>query len=206
MQYYLDKFYKSHGFDFDVSGFYIGILPEKNLASGVNGYVYDPENIAGRKRVLCFLGGYEKLFQSSEGSASGYCELNGKIVPELMEYEYSEDEKIINAINRWQDGALDFISEVIRSKPEYSDHQLTEPLIKFGVAPGYSDTQLFSFFYINDGEKIWFTSQKPLYKYRFKEFIHDFANSPWKTGFLKSVFRIPLPYYWIYSVLKKDIK
>ena len=54
-----------------------------------------------------------------------------------------------------------------------------------------------------DGRKTWYTAQKPIYRYHPKELLRDLADSPWKTGFLRSVFRLPFPYYLIYRILKK---
>ena len=84
-----------------------------------------------------------------------------------------------------------------------SGRQLAEPLLRFGMHPTLRETALFSFFYNTDGSKVYFTAQKPLFRFRPKEFIHALANSPWKTGFMKSAFRLPLPYYTVYRLLRK---
>ena len=44
------------------------------------------------------------------------------------------------------------------------------------------------------------------YIFNYKKFISDFYKSVWKMGFLKSTFKIPLPYYKIYKFLKKKEK
>ena len=66
------------------------------------------------------------------------------------------------------------------------------------------DIKLFSFFYNTDGVKEYYTSQKGLLKYKPKELLMALSNSVWKTGFMKSVFKIPLPYFYIYSWMKNE--
>lgn len=79
-------------------------------------------------------------------------------------------------------------------------------ILKFGQYPSKKDTELFRFFYIDDDGKQFFTARKKLHQYKLKEFMHDLSNSPWKTGFMKSVFVIPFPYYVIYQDIKKMIR
>lgn len=204
MQYCLEQFIAEKNMDMQPEGFYIGITPTKKLTTPVNGYLFDSSDIRNRKRLLCFFGGYEKLLQSYEGSTAGYTRSdNGKVVPLLMPYEYEGDQWIQKAIKSWQYGALRFIKKAYETGLADSDSQLTEPLIRFGMKPEVGDTELFSFFYITDGTKIYFTAQKPFFRYKPKEFIHAFSDSPWKTGFMKSAFRLPLPYYLIYKLIRK---
>ena len=77
------------------------------------------------------------------------------------------------------------------------------PLIKCGKNPSLKNVKLFSFFYNTDGIKEYYVSQKGLFQYKPKELLHELSNSVWKTGFMKSVFKIPFPYYWVYCLLKK---
>ena len=204
MQYYLEQFAANNNIDLRPEGFYIGIDPTSSLRSPVSGYMYAPGSMEHRKHLLCFLGCFEKLLQSTEGSADGYRQdENGHVLPVLRQYEYENDGDIIGAIKQWQQGALDTVKKLCRSDRNIPDSELTAPLIHFGMYPGMNDVKLFSFFYNTDGRKTWYTAQKPLYRYRPKELLRDLADSPWKTGFLRSVFRLPFPYYLIYRILKK---
>lgn len=72
---------------------------------------------------------------------------------------------------------------------------------RIGIAEKY--VRLFSPFYNTDGTREYYVCQQPIYKYSRQEFMHALNNSPWKNGFLKSAFKIPFPYYWIYRMLKK---
>ena len=204
MQYYLDVFAKDNLPDLQPEGFYIGICPVQQLTSPVNGYLYTADHLTHQKHLLCFLGCLERLLQSLEGSASGYQQdENGRILPRLQDYEYAGQQQITDAISQWQRGALDTVRKLSGSEQNLSDQELTAPLLRFGMYPRMEDVKLFSSFYNTDGIRIWYTAQKPLYRYRPKELLRALAESPWKTGFLRSVFRIPFPYYWIYCLLKK---
>lgn len=211
MQRYLELYMKSHGYDVSFEGFYIGILPDVELTTEVHGYIYSPQNPKPYKKLLSFFGVSEKLLQGFEGSTAGYTRIeDGLIGPKLMAYEYEGDQQVISAIQSWQSGALDYVRSCMdgvdktnQISVDASDEQLTKPLIRFGMKPSLKDTNLFSFFYNTDGTKAYYTAQKSLFRYRPKELVHALADSPWKTGFMKSVFKLPLPYYLIYKILKK---
>ena len=120
-----------------------------------------------------------------------------------MSYEYTENRQIIQAIKCWQNGALRYVEKANAADIRKSKEEFVRPLLSFGMHPSLKDTRLFSFFYNIDGSKVWYLPQKPLYRYRPKELVHALANSPWKTGFMKAAFKLPLPYHLIYRALKK---
>lgn len=205
MQYYLELYLQSRAVPADIEGYYIGIERSAPVKSALNGYLYSPVDMSRKKQVICFFGGYEKLLQSLEGSVSGYRQGINGVEPVLCPYEYagSDAAQIVSAVRQWQQGALCFVQKAFRDGLKDSDEKLTMPLIRFGMYPSIEDTRLFSFFYNTDGTKVYYTAQKPLYRYKPKEFIHALANSPWKTGFMKSAFKLPLPYHLVYKLLKK---
>ena len=201
MQYYLEKYFEIHEMDVELSGFYVGIIPKEGLKGNVYGFLYDKKDQRLRKSVLCFFGGYEKLFQSLEGSTHSYKWLYGQVIPVLNIYEYKDQGIIISNITEWQRGAIDYVIE--NKDIEQDNREMAKGLIRVGKSPTLREIELFKFFYNTDGIKEFYISQKPLYKYGPKEFVHALSNSVWKTGFLKSIFKIPFPYYWIYKVMKK---
>lgn len=203
MQYYLEQFMRTHDLTVAFEGFYIGVLPSVALTTAVHGYVYNPEKPKPYKKLLCFFGVSEKLLQGFEGSTAGYSRKGGVVVPKLMTYEYEGDEQVISAIESWQAGALAYVNSTMERGDRLSDKLLTKPLMNFGMKPKLKDTQLLSFFYNIDGTKVYYTAQKPLFRYKIKELRRALADSPWKTGFMKSVFKLPLPYYTVYKLLKK---
>ena len=137
-----------------------------------------------------------------EGSVYGYEYQNHVVAPLLNQYEYEGEKELISYIREWQNGALDFVKEALSRKLQLPELDLAMPLVNFGMNPPITGVKLFSFFYNTDGTKEYYVSQKKLFEYKLKELIHALSNSVWKTGFMKSVFRLPLPYYYIYCLLR----
>ncbi len=204
MQYYLEQLIEIAGLDIKVNGYYVGSSPIEQHKGKSEGYLFCEQNLALRKSVLCFLGGYEKLFQSLEGSTDGYFIAGKEIVPVLKPYEYEKDREIQSYIMNLQTGALDYVKQGVRKHLTFDNEQdAYSMLIRFGKNPSYAETQMFRFFYIADGGKSYFLPQKPIYKYNPKELMQALSNSVWKTGFMKAAFHIPFPYYWIYNIIRK---
>lgn len=204
MQFYLDSLLKMSGIDAELNAYYVGVSSRMSHKGKADGYVFNNLNQAQKKSLLCFLGGVEKLFQSSEGSTDKYIRENDAIKPILKPYEYEEDEQIKGYIKELQKGALDYVKYGISNNISFQkERDAYSKLIHFGKYPSYSDTQMFKFFYVNDGGRQYFIPQKPFYRYRPKEFALALSNSIWKTGFLKAAFRIPFPYYYIYKMISK---
>lgn len=203
MQYYLEEFLREESIPYKLNGFYVGIYPTVAVSGDLHGFVYDTTDQTYRKQILCFLGVLEKLFQSREGSTIGYSKSDNFVVPVFSNYEYKGNEKAQNAIVEWQRGALDFVRKIDAYNVEYSKEEWIKPLLHFGMYPSLKEVKLFSFLYNDDGKKEFYTAQKPLFRYKANELLHSLSDSPWKTGFMKSVFKIKFPYYEIYKVLRK---
>lgn len=204
MQFYLEEFIREKNLSIMLEGYYVGIDPIADVQGETFGYLYDKNDLNLRKSVLCFLGVYERLFQSYEGSTCGYTETENYVIPELMKYEYIDDEQSIHYMKEWQNGAIKFVKEMLKENGISIDSKSWAlPLIKVGKKPTNAQIKLFSFLYNMDGDKTYYVCQKPLYKYHLKEFMHDLSNSVWKTGFMKSAFKLPLPYYFIYKLIRK---
>ena len=75
MQYYLETFFAVHSLDVQLTGYYVGILPKKILLGKTYGFLYDMNNKKLRKKVLCFSGGLERMFQSLELCGSSTAKL-----------------------------------------------------------------------------------------------------------------------------------
>ena len=201
MQYYLETYLESHNMNVSLIGFYVGILPKEVLHGETHGFLYDSSDLKLRKEVLCFAGGLERLFQSLEGSTYGYKKEAGKIIPVLNAYEYEDAHEIQKYIMELQNGALKFVAENKNSAVD--NKKMAYKLVRFGVSPTLKDVELFFPFYNTDGTREYYISHKAIYKYGLREFVHALSSSPWKNGFLKSAFKIPFPYYWIYRMMKK---
>ena len=198
MQYYLELLLEKSGINANITGYYIGINVIYPIKGKTNGFLFDKENLKMRKRVLCSYGVLEKFFQSLEGSTDDYVVRQDVVVPVLKQYEYENDMQIQSYIRSLQDGALHYLMDT-----SGDDSGSWKALIDFGMRPTLEQLKLFVFFYNVDGEKLYFLPQKGLFRYRLKEFLLAFSNSCWKTGFMKAAFKIPLPYFWIYNLLRK---
>lgn len=204
MQAYLEELVKVAGKSTKVTGYYVGIHADQRVSGPVRGYMYEDGLSRKRKELLCFFGVVEKFFQSQEGSAKGYQEIKGKIVPTQEEYEYQDDADVVKILQSLQSGALRYVKDEDQKKTGDADMKKYEkPLLRFGKYPTLKETRLFRFLYNTDGMKVYFLPQKPLMKYGLKEFMHALSNSCWKTGFLKEAFKLPLPYYYVYELLRK---
>ena len=204
MQYYLEKFCSLNELNVNMHGYYVGIMPNVLLSGSVDGYIYNSQNPKLRKSLLCFFGVLEKLFQSTEGSTYGYTEREDRIIPVCNTYEYFDKVDCVRCIREWQKGAINFIKKIKNNNIDISNNiELAMPLIKFGKYPSLKDVELFSFFYNTDGIKEYYVSQKGLLEYKPKELLRALSNSVWKTGFMKSVFKIPFPYFYIYSWIRR---
>ena len=204
MQYYLEQIINIAQMDVDVIGYYVGINPTMSIKGKSYGFLFDKSDLSLRKDLLSFLGVSEKFFQGQHGSTKGYSDKGGKIIPIMDKYEYIDDNYVTQIIKALQVGALEYIQnnkECNLEKNKLKEYAM--PLIKFGKKPTLEETKLFKFFYNIDGSKVYFLPQKPLYKYKPKEFIHALSNSCWKTGFMKSAFKMPFPYFKVYEVLRK---
>jgi hypothetical protein len=174
------------------------------LRGKAEGFLYNEHDMSLRKDVLCFLGVQEKLFQSLEGSTAGYYEAQGEVKPRLAQYEYEDDAKLRSCLERLQQGALTFVERYLPVAQErFTKQDYIRSLMRFGKYPDLQGVRLFSFFYIMDGNKAYFVPQKSLIHNCLREFMHDLSNSPWKTGFMRGAFKLPLPYFWLYSLLRR---
>ena len=202
MQYYFEEFLLQHGIDAVISGYYVGNYSFYDLKGTGFGYLFSDGKDPNRKKVMCSHGVMEKLFQSLEGSTAAYELDGGQVNPVNSEYEYGSDGKIVGCISSWQQASLAFINDffadgnTLMNLKEYAN-----PLIDFGLKPTIADTKVFSFFYNIDGQKYFFLPQKKIFQYKPGELLRALNYSPWKTGFMKSLFKIPFPYYVIYRTL-----
>lgn len=202
MQQYMELYAESRGLPLSFKGYYLGIHPVVPVKGEAEGFLYDDSRPSLRKSVHVSHGLYEKLFQSGDGSTIGYREENGKIVPVLAKYEFEDQTELQDRIRTWQNATLGYVRWAIRERVP-ADISLAMPIVDIGKHPRMKDIRMFSFLYNEDGKRDYLISQKNLLHYRPRELVHDLANSQWKTGFLKSVFKLPLPYYALYSLLKK---
>lgn len=207
IQFYLEEILSKISSAVKIRGYYIGIDPDNRIVGQVKGFLFFEKSNPFRKRVLCSFGILERLFQKQEGSTKSYKMHDGLVLPVLDEYEYENDEVIKEKITCIQQGCIEKI-KMLRTLNNVFDVFMQkkiyiEPLIVIVEKPTSDILDIFCDMYNVDGGRIYYLPQKSLYKYGFKELLRDICDSPWKTGFLKALFKIPFPYYLIYRLLKR---
>mgnify|MGYP001196723980 CR=1 FL=1 len=201
----------------DIYGYYTGIASYYNRNISVNykpnmkGYLFDFYNDQNAVDYRsCFVGLYEMLFLERKGSVKNYSRNdNGKIVANRYSYEYEVNGKLtdeVKFITELQDGAIKFVQE-------HKDHNIdptsaSKKLLKDGCYPTKECLTLFgNFKFFDEGVYSFLANPKklPVYIYHPKLMKKDLLMSRWKTGFLRKLFKIPINYYHVYSLLKKIV-
>jgi len=70
--------------------------------------------------------------------------------------------------------------------------------MRMGTNPTLAEAKLWGDFRVFDN--VIFLIARPRLKNNLK---YDFLASPWKIGYLRRLFKIPLPYYHIYDLLRR---
>lgn len=201
IQYSLNKIY-----DDKVKGFYLGLEDRmyEELHDVAFGFIFSKYiNQDISEKIYSFRSLFEMLYSATHGTTLEYTnDINHPYI--LGDYE----NKNSNVINEIQAGALDFVKNY-KEYTCYIDNikvdAIINELLNIGINPTYSQTIVFG--NLNFDNMICGKLAKPMsigyYIFHIKELKNDIFNSEWKVGFLKRLLRIKLPYYKIYSFLKK---
>lgn len=216
MQRFLDRTLDSLNIDHEIIGFYTGVADyyQRNVQSkklDLNGYLFDFSH--NPKDTDCrsgFVGLYELLFLETNGSVKRYRRGNdGRIFAERFPYEYNKNGTMmpeVRKIQALQQGALDFVKfgkdkNIVLTRKDACKH-----IVKAGNFPSFKQLKLFSdFLFFDEGSYSKLAAPKSILYYLFntKQLKKDLYISRWKIGFLKKLFKIPFPYFYLYGFLKK---
>lgn len=210
------KIINHHNFSTNIFGYYLGLRRvEQNM--NMKGFLFHPgqNDDIKYKETLCnaFM---ETFFTADHGSLENYRNENGKIVPILLPHEFlSKEEGSIDEmhiVKEIQKGAIKFVmdfsntetSKYINVSPYWTIHNL----FNMGLSPRKDEVELFGDFRYSDFNNYYFAKPNTLFFYikNPQRLIIDFINSVWRIGFLKRLFKIPLPYYRIYNWVYKNKK
>ncbi len=197
MQKTLESILDSNKIDNDIYGYYISAFNENKKTKG---YIKDSTLINPCIHLL------EKIFTANHGSTIKYQKEKNEIVPVLSSDSTENENKIFSEI---QDGAIDFIQDVLEYKTIYNielnELEAINGLFRLTLYPTNKDIKLFkSINYKDDvNSKLIIDKSFAYYLFHLKNFYYDFYLSGWKIGFLKNVFKIKLPYFKIYNLLKR---
>lgn len=220
MQRFLQTTLAEIGIDADIYGYYTGVasyykrnLTDTNTTLNMHGYLFDfMHNPTDKDCRNCFVGLYEMLFLETKGSVEKYKrDEDGNVFAQRYPYEYCIKGQMlpeVKCIRNVQKGALDYVCSNRQTDGLKEDKlQLCHDLLKEGQNPSFETLKLFADFrFFDEGEYYNLAKPKSLLYYLFHPatFKIDFLKSRWKTGFLKRLLILPLPYYQIYKFLKKN--
>lgn len=205
MQMSLSHWSKQNGDEAQLIGYYLANFG--NYASGCeqHGYLYNRRT--DEYTVKGFIGLFENLFLANHGTTLGYRKDGKKIVPILAKYEYSKQED--RAFREVQRGALDFVRQITK----YNRLNLSVPpefarlgIERIGLEPSSMDIQMFGKMTLMDTRSLDMIQRRHGligYLFHLKDLRSDFLDSSWKIGWLKSVFKLPIPYVKILQILYK---
>lgn len=191
----------------DIVGYYIGINPEVNHTDSMKGYVFDQnrnENDFLKERLFTCI--FEMLFSANHGSVIRF--IASEEIVEKEEFEYDKYPNDYESIKKIQNGALDFVKDIINDS--VLDYRISEQygfnkLMKIGITPSKEDAFNFgSMIALRD--EVTKIAEPKKFSYYFahpKAFRKDLNNSSWRIGFLKRLTGLSLPYYELYYALKR---
>lgn len=222
MQRFLDQTLTTLDIEHEIYGYYIGVAAYfKRNTEVVNhlnmhGYLFDFKNNENEvDKRNCFVGLFETLFLEQGGSVKNYTisSDNKEVIATRYPYEYIQDGQPTDEfvkVMKIQKGALDFISNIrgnkIIQKYEFTADELFVGLRETGANPVKKDIEMFADFnFYDEGENEKLAAPKSLLHYivHMKQFKREFLLCRWKTGFMKRMLKIKLPYEMMYNVLRK---
>lgn len=194
-------------------GYYMGCFQDGPASAycdiEMKGFLFnnrdDPRLHDGVRNSASF---FEFLFLSTEGTTKAYKrDETGTVCPVLGEPENNDCASAI--ITSIQEAGIQFVQDLHRSVlrglltvdaaiSAYNYQSLAR-------VPSLSTLSLFSQFNSYDEYVFGLVSEHGLGHYLLhpKQFVHDFTRKPGKTWFLKSVFKIPLPYISMINLARK---
>lgn len=175
-----------------INGLYLGCLNSKNK----DGFLFK-EKSKSSYNILNYSGILELIFMPDYGTVLNYKYDNKHIVPVFNSNEFSNESKL--TIKCIQNGYLDYITDrkKISSYSLYCPNEIISMINKIGLTPTKYDLEYLGNIDFYDNGK----SNKVL---NFKNGIYNgFCESKWKTGYLKKLFKLRLPYGSILNQIRR---
>jgi predicted HAD superfamily hydrolase len=201
MQYLLEQLIRKITKDIELTGYYLGEFSTQGLEYGIikYGYLCKAED---RESVTAVVNGayvLEQCFTPNMGSVIEYKKEDNSVIPILKEHKQNKtvfeiQKGIIDAINLIS--MYQHITEINVNK-ESLLYAIKYPNKCYANILGdikWSDVEEYR--YIARPENIMRYVISP------KRIIIDFQKSGWKSAFLRRLFKLPLPYYNFYRMMK----
>lgn len=203
MQYAFERLIKELNHAIDINGFYIGISKK---AFNFHGFIYDAEDKSLEDVLRSFIGLFEMLFSANHGSVEKYYN-NGQV--KLFDFEFELNDKTkedYQAIKYIQQGALLFIEKLKASPIEkyikWNKSLSFLNISTLGTYPHKKDLKEISEWNFFDTILTPLAHPHFVKLFSLKTFKQDFSSSAWKIAYLRKLFKIPLPYFKIYTFLR----
>ena len=193
-----------------INGYYIGVYKAAHkfsLPNSSKGYIYSyGDKMENQYKTFSFVSLLETMFLSHEGTTISYKKENNKIIPVVSDYEYKEEKDSLCVVNSFQKGAIEFVKDYRKSNLnlELNSNVCSYNILKFGSSPTKKDIETFgkiSFENYQVRNIINFNKSSIYYFTHPKVMINDFFTSGWRVAFLKKLFKIPFPYYYLLKIL-----
>lgn len=192
-----------YGINTHLEALYLGITLDRPNA---HGFVYSPKEMSKMLYVRGALGLIETLFSSNHGTLIKY----GKQGPVLDKFEYENSpstRRDYQTICQIQEGALLFVRTFKRnilSDYLHIDADLAFKALKeLCINPKKYDLEELGNLSFFDTEVV--PLAKPLKRdyFSLQSLTYSFSHSHWKLGYLRRLFKLPLPYFSLYKMLRK---
>lgn len=185
-----------------INGYYLGVRANKKNRYK-HGFLFDGNNEEVEILTRSMTGFLEILFAADHGSTYSYEYINNP-KPVLLENDISED--IIYLIKNIQNGAKKFIEDFTNDETlklmnlEKEDYFYN--LLDFGLYPKMTDINMFEQFEVFDEKNFDLIGNRYGIKYilKPKTFVKDYIDSSWKNAFMKSIFKLNLPYVSFFKI------
>lgn len=217
MQNALQQLIETAKLDIDVTGYYVGVSSVAPLISSgkikAKGYLHNLEECVNIEIEMSkFVPIFESVFLAQHGSVRCFEEKDGIAGPVLYPYEYEGDEKKyideLEIIQAFQEGALQMIRIAgafcnrcgVRLAPDISFARMA----RMGTNPTLTEAQLWGDFRVSDMVTTVIARPGSVREILcdLRGFKKNFMLSGWKIGFMKRMFRIPLPYDRMYRLMQ----
>ena len=179
-------------------GFYVGIKQDSSYDKEYNGLLFNSLDLTNAELINSFRMLFEFITLADHGSVKRF---NGtKSIVDFYPYEYNDE--FLECIKVIQESAIKFVEDNKNNKEfEFDLYKFSKPFIK----PTFKDIKYFGRIPYFDNRIGYMAKPRSLIYYltHSKTMIKDLKIAGWKIGFMKKVFKIPLPYYRINLKLRK---
>lgn len=199
MQTFLGSYLELKHSEIEIKGLYFGIKNKKSK----QGFLFE-ENKKCCQDILCFSGLLEIIMMPCHGSTIGYRKEGDEVVPIFDSLEFTE--MAYDKIKRIQNGIQDLIRKCTPMLPCqcFEKENVSKRMIRFGCHPDKNAIQeLGSLELYENGETHSLIGEMSLKK--LKKIPEGFIYSKWKSGYLKKLFCMDLPYEYLISYLRKRV-